>query len=178
MSTSPDEARRAVTRPDARSTDPEPRDLRPVQLVLLAGAVSVVSAGYGALMPLLPAWLSQQMPDLNTTNIARQVGFLSGAYTAGVLIGAPLWGMISDRLDRPHILILGLVGYVVSLLSLLLLPSSGYFWAIYALRAAAGLFVAAVIPVVPALVAAHTPKALRARRFARLGASPGSALRH
>lgn len=171
MSTTLGEARRALTRPDARSTDLEPRDLRPVQLVLLAGAVSVVSAGYGALMPLLPAWLSQQMPALNTTEIARQVGFLSGAYTAGVLIGAPLWGMISDRLGRPHILILGLVGYVVSLLSLLLLPSSGYFWAIYALRAAAGLFVAAVIPIVPALVAAHTPKALRARRFAWLGAA-------
>ena len=165
------EARHAMTRPDARSTAPDPRDLRPVQLLLLAGAVSVVSAGYGALMPLLPAWRSQQMPDLSTTEIARQVGFLSGAYTAGVLVGAPMWGMISDRLGWPHILIVGLVGYVASLLSLLLLPSSGWFWAIYALRAAAVLFVAAVIPIVPALVAAHTPKALRARRFAWLGAA-------
>lgn len=34
-----------------------------------------------------------------------------------------------------------------------------------------GLFVAAVVPIVPALVAAHTPKILRARRFAWLGAA-------
>ncbi len=148
----------------------ESGDLRPLQLLFLAAAVFVVSAGYGALLPLLPAWLTQQMPGSTPSEVARHVGFLSGAYTAGVLVGAPVWGRISDRLGRPRILIFGLVGYVTSLL-LLLLPSMGELWTIYALRAAAGLFVAAVVPVVPALVAAHTPKAIRARRFAWLGAA-------
>ncbi|MEO7941146.1 MAG: MFS transporter [Burkholderiaceae bacterium] len=130
----------------------------------------VVSAGYGSLLPLLPGWLSLQIPGLTPVEVARHVGFLSGAYTAGVLVGAPIWGRISDRLGRPRILVMGLVGYVASLL-LLLLPSMGELWAIYVLRASAGLFVAAVVPVVPALVAAHTPKAIRARRFAWLGAA-------
>ena len=120
-------------------------------------------------MPLLPAWLAQQMPDASPPEIARHVGFLSGAYAAGVLVGAPIWGYISDRLGRPHILIAGLIGYVASLL--LLLPATGGLWAIYGLRVAAGLCVAAIMPVVPALVAAHTPVALRARRFAWLGAA-------
>ena len=154
----------------AQPATPGSVDLRPLQLFFLAAAVFVVSAGYGALMPLLPAWLSQLIPESNPTEIARHVGFLSGAYTAGVLVGAPIWGLISDRLGRPRILIVGLIGYVASLL-LLLLPSIGGVWAIYALRAAAGLFVATVVPVVPALVAAHTPKGLRARRFAWLGAA-------
>ena len=145
-------------------------DLRPLQLLFLGAAVFVVSAGYGALLPLLPAWLSQQMPGSTPGEVARHVGFLSGAYTAGVLIGAPIWGLISDRLGRPRILIFGLIGYVASLL-LLLPPSLGGLGEIYVLRAAAGLFVAAVVPVVPALVAAHTPKAIRARRFAWLGAA-------
>ncbi len=145
-------------------------DLRPLQLFFLAAAVFVVSAGYGALLPLLPGWLAQQMPGSTPGEVARHVGFLSGAYTAGVLVGAPIWGLISDRLGRPRILVLGLVGYVVSQL-LLLLPLMGSLWAIYALRGAAGLFVAAVVPVIPALVAAHTPKAIRARRFAWLGAA-------
>ena len=148
----------------------EPADLRPLQLFFLAAAVFVVSAGYGALMPLLPAWLSQLMPESNPAEVARHVGFLSGAYTAGVLVGAPIWGLIADRAGRPRILIVGLVGYVASLL-LLLLPGMSDLWAIYALRTAAGVFVAAVIPLVPALVAAHTPQALRARRFAWLGAA-------
>jgi MFS family permease len=147
----------------------EHADLRPLQLFFLAAAVFVVSAGYGALLPLLPAWLAQQAPQSTPGEVARHVGFLSGAYTAGVLVGAPVWGMISDRLGRPRILILGLVGYVVSLL--LLLSSMDSLWTIYMLRAAAGLFVAAVVPVVPALVAAHTPKEIRARRFAWLGAA-------
>ncbi len=147
----------------------EPDDLRLMQLFFLAAAVFVVSAGYGALMPLLPVWLLQQMPESSASEIARHVGFLSGAYTAGVLVAAPIWGWISDRLGRPRILIIGLIGYVASLL-LLLVPMDGL-WAIYGLRAAAGVFVAAVVPVVPALVAAHTPTARRARRFAWLGAA-------
>jgi MFS family permease len=149
---------------------PEPADLRPLQLFFLAAAVFVVSAGYGSLLPLLPAWLVQQMPGSAPAEVSRHVGFLSGAYTAGVLVGAPIWGLISDRIGRPRILIAGMIGYVASLL-LLLLPSLGSLWAIYGLRTGAGLFVAAVVPVVPALVAAHTPAARRARRFAWLGAA-------
>ena len=155
--------------PGAQPAAAEPHDLGPLQLFFLAGAVFVVSAGYGALLPLLPAWLSR-LSGTDPADVARHVGFLSGAYTAGVLVGAPIWGLISDRLGRPRILIAGLIGYVLSLL-LLLLPSMSGLWAIYALRTGAGLFVAAVVPVVPALVAAHTPTAVRARRFAWLGAA-------
>ena len=143
--------------------------LRPVQLAWLAAAVFIVSAGYGALLPVLPAWLAGVMPGANATEVGRHVGFLSGVYAAGVLLGAPLWGVVSDRVGRGRILIAGLVGYVGSLL-LLLVPAMAGLWAIYALRATTGFFVAAVVPVVAALVAEHTPEQLRARRFAWLGA--------
>ena len=143
--------------------------LRPVQLAWLAAAVFIVSAGYGALLPVLPAWLAGLMPGANATEVGRHVGFLSGVYAAGVLLGAPLWGVVSDRVGRGRILIVGLVGYVGSLL-LLLVPAMAGLWAIYALRATTGFFVAAVVPVVAALVAEHTPEELRARRFAWLGA--------
>ena len=149
---------------------PEPQALRPMQLAFLAAAVFIVSAGYGGLLPVLPAWLAQQMPQADAAEVARHVGFLSGAYAAGVLVGAPLWGMVSDRVGRPRILVSGMVGYVVSLL-LLLVPTLGSLSAIYVLRVAAGLCVAAVIPVVSALVAEHTPQVLRARRFAWLSAA-------
>ena len=143
--------------------------LRPAQLAWLAAAVFIVSAGYGALLPVLPAWLAGVMPGANATEVGRHVGFLSGVYAAGVLLGAPLWGVVSDRVGRGRILIAGLVGYVGSLL-LLLVPAMAGLWAIYALRATTGFFVAAVVPVVAALVAEHTPEELRARRFAWLGA--------
>ena len=146
-----------------------PAGLRPVQLAWLAAAVFIVSAGYGALLPVLPAWLASMMPGVNAAEVGRHVGFLSGVYAAGVLIGAPLWGVVSDRVGRGRILIIGLVGYVASLL-LLLVPSMAGLWAIYALRGTTGFFVAAVVPVVSALVAEHTPEPQRARRFAWLGA--------
>ena len=67
-----------------------PALLRFVQLAWLAAAVFVVSAGYGALMPLLPGWLKSMMPVASAADLARHVGYLSGAYAAGVLVGAPL----------------------------------------------------------------------------------------
>ena len=123
----------------------------------LAAAVFVVSAGFGALLPLLPGWLAQMLPGATALDIARHVGFLSGIYTAGVLVGAPLWGLIADRVGLGRVLIIGLVGYVASLI-LVLVPGFDTIYAIYALRAMTGFFVAAVIPVVSALVAEHTPE--------------------
>ena len=146
--------------------------LRLVQLGWLAGSVFIVSAGYGALLPVLPGWLASMMPGVSAGELGRHVGFLSGVYAAGVLLGAPLWGIVSDRVGRGRILIIGLVGYVASSL-LLLIPSmaggSGI-GGLYAMRGTTGFFVAAVVPVVAALVAEHTPQAQRARRFAWLGA--------
>ncbi len=149
-----------------------PAGLRLVQLGWLAGAVFIVSAGYGALLPVLPGWLASMMPGASASEVGRHVGFLSGVYAVGVLVGAPLWGIVSDRVGRGRILIIGLVGYVASSL-LLLIPSitgeSGIA-GLYALRGTTGLFVAAVVPVVAALVAEHTPDDKRARHFAWLGA--------
>ena len=145
------------------------QDLGVAQLGWLAAAVFVVSAGYGALMPLIPDWLRPLMGDADPAALARHVGYLSAIYTAGILLGAPLWEMLADRLGRARVLLVGLIGYVASLLPLLRPESLGVV-GIYALRGATGFFVAAVVPVVPALVAQYTPESIRARRFAWLGA--------
>lgn len=152
-----------------RQRSPASRGLGAWQLAWLAAAVFVVSAGYGALMPLLPAWLAPLMTVDGQADVARHVGLLSGLYAAGVLIGAPLWGLVSDRWGRGRILVIGLVGYVASLLPLLR-PDWIGLAGIYTSRGTTGFFVAAVVPVVPALVAEHTPQDQRARRFAWLGA--------
>ena len=143
--------------------------LRSAQLVWLAAAVISVSAGYGALMPVLPGWLGSMMAGASDIVIARHVGFLIGIYAAGVLVGALFWGAVSDRIGRSRILIIGLISYGASLL-LLLIPTTSGLWGLYAARAANGFFVAAVVPVVSALVAEHTPLEQRARRIAWLSA--------
>ena len=161
-------ARKSAAAARARAAAAPPL-LKP-QLTFLAAALFIVSLGYGALMPVLPVWLAPFSAPEDAADVAGHVGFLSGAYAAGVLVGAPLWGYLSDRIGRSRILIAGMVGYVASMLLLLLAPSWGGLWVIYALRTAAGLCVAAVIPIVPAIVAEQTPDAMRARRFAWLGA--------
>lgn len=122
----------------------QPDRLSPAQVAWLAITIFAVSEDFGALMPVLPAWLNTLM------------------------LGAPLWGVVGDRVGYGRILILGLVGFVVASL-LLLIPALTAVWSMYALRGATGFFVAAVILVVAALVAEHTPVAQRARRFAWLG---------
>ena len=66
------------------------QDLGVAQLGWLAAAVFVVSAGYGALMPLIPDWLRPLMGDADPAALARHVGYLSGIYTAGILLGAAM----------------------------------------------------------------------------------------
>ncbi|RYG07548.1 MAG: MFS transporter, partial [Burkholderiales bacterium] len=70
------------------------------EVAWLAAAVFVVSAGYGALLPVLPGWLMLMLPAATPAEIARHIGFASGVYAMGVLVGAPLWGFISDRVGR------------------------------------------------------------------------------
>lgn len=142
--------------------------LRRSEVAWLATAVFVVSAGYGALLPVLPGWLMLMLPAATPVDIARHIGFASGVYAMGVLVGAPLWGFISDRIGRNLVLITGFAGYVVSLLALLV-PGWVGIGGLYVLRGSAGFFVAAIVPLVSVIVAERTVEAQRARRFAWLG---------
>ncbi len=98
----------------------EPAGLGPVPLFFLAGSVFAVSAGYGALMPLLPAWLLQHMPDASPAQIARHAGFLTGVYAAGL-------GLIHIRTcaGKGRILAVRQTGFLLqwpTLLTLLMFP--------------------------------------------------------
>ena len=64
-------------------------------------------------MPVLPGWLGSMMPGASASAIARHVGLFSGVYAAGVLFGALLWGVLSNRVGRSRILIIGLIGYLL-----------------------------------------------------------------
>ena len=59
-------------------------ELRPVQVVWLAGSVFIVSAGYGALLPVLPGWRASLMPGVSAAEVGRHVGFLGGVMMLGL----------------------------------------------------------------------------------------------
>lgn len=156
-----------MRRPSTAMPSGNPR-LRRSEVAWLAVAVFVVSAGYGALLPVLPDWLRSVIPWASSPEIARNVGLLSATYALGVLLGAPLWGVISDRVGRNRILLIGFSGYVASLAALLL-PGGTGISQLYVLRGCAGFFVAAIVPLVSVIVAEGSTDAERARRFAWLG---------
>lgn len=137
------------------------------ELVALGAAVFVVALGYGALMPVLPAWLATVDPGGASDVIARHVGELAAVYMAGIFLGAIGWGYASDLIGRRVILLAGFALYLFSQLALVHVASVA---AVYALRLFAGVAGSAVVPVATAVVVERSPPHKQSSRVAFMGA--------
>ena len=138
------------------------RHLVDVRFLLLLVAGLAVSMSYGVTLPLLPE-LVHRVQVGGVDAAARHTGWLTGVYTAALFACAPVWGAVSDFLDRRWIIALGLAG---SAAALLLLGTADSLAGFYLARIAAGLVAAAVMPAVLAYVAETTAPERRQRRFA------------
>ncbi|MEJ5992358.1 MFS transporter [Ramlibacter sp. PS3R-8] len=127
--------------------------------VLLAAAL-VVSMGYGVTLPLLPGVLE---PLVSRPSVAGHTGWLTAAFTLALVLFSPVWGAISDRMDRRKVIALGLAGTGLALWSLDLASSLP---ALYAARIVAGGMSAAVAPAVFSCMVDGTLPAQRQNRFA------------
>ena len=138
-----------------------------MKLLLFATLVLVFSAsvGFGVVTPGLPAALTQMRPGLTAEQLAWHTGLLTGVYTLmGFGLARP-WGQLSDRVGRKPVLLAAAAGHAVMLTLFPLVP--GLVLA-YLLRAVAGMFAAAIVPVGLAWLSDVSPQPLRARRFAAL----------
>lgn len=130
-------------------------------------AVFTVSAGYGAVLPHLPDLVERLLgPGAQPAAVSRHTGLLTGVYTFGLFVFAPLWGRASDRLGRRGVLFAGLAGFGMATL---VLSSAESLAALYAERFVSAAFAAAVTPVAAAAIGelAKTEQA-RARSLAML----------
>lgn len=125
-------------------------------LLLAAGAVAM---SYGVTLPWLPVLLGR----IEGARIAEHTGWLTGAYTLAVLVCSPLWGALSDRLDRRWVMAAGLSGATLSLAAL---EAAASLEMLYASRVLAGTASAAVLPAVLSAVTRATARERRQRRFA------------
>lgn len=136
------------------------------RLVLPLAAVFVVAMGYGVVLPVLPFTLERALGEVARASIAWHTGLLTGVYMLALFLFAPLWGHVSDRIGRRAVILLGLAGFSAAMLWFALARGLVF---VYGARAFAGVFAAAVLPVVLAWVGdAGTP---RARAFAWLSAA-------
>lgn len=138
------------------------RPLGDVPFLLLLVAGLAVSMSYGVTLPVLPELvLRVQGGGLDVA--ARHTGWLTSAFTVALFVFSPIWGVVSDFLERRWVIAAGLAG---SAIALLLLGVADSLAGVYAARIAAGLVAAAVMPAVLAYVAETTAPARRQRHFA------------
>lgn len=140
--------------------------------LMLTAAVFVVFMGYGSLLPVLTPFIEHLAGD-GGRQVSWHAGMLTGAYTLALFAFAPVCGRLSDRAGQRPVLLMGLAGYVVTLL---LFGLSRTLCQAYAMRIASGVCAATILPVAMAFAGASYPAELRARRFAWLSAASGLGL--
>jgi MFS transporter, DHA1 family, multidrug resistance protein len=137
-------------------------------------AAFAVGVGYGVVLPFLPFLLERLGQSSSGGAIQRTTGLLTGAYTIGPVIFAPLWGALSDRMGRRPVLLIGLLGFTVTLG---LSAAAASLTTLYAARLLNGAFAAAVTPIILAIIADCSPDdGWRARRFGWVGIASISGL--
>ena len=113
-------------------------------------AVFSVSVGYGVALPLLPYLIERLLGSgidgegVEAVQISRHTGLLTGVYALALFLFAPMWGRLSDWLGRRGVLLVGLLGFGVSMLVFSFIESLAL---VYAERFLSGMFASAVAPV-------------------------------
>ena len=128
-------------------------------------AVFTVSVGFGVVLPLLPYLIERLLgAEVEAARVSRHTGLLTAVYTLSLFLFAPLWGRLSDRRGPRGVLLVGLLGFGVTMLTFSFVES---LVAVYAERFLSGMFAAAVTPVAAAVIGRFTTTEQgRARRLA------------
>ena len=130
-------------------------------IVPLLLAEFIVWLGFGALLPVLPIYFTQQGVDL------ALLGLVIAAWPAARLFGEPAFGWLADRTARVPIMVGGLIA--TGIFSILPLVFTGPL-AFLVLRAGAGLSTAAYDPAARGFLTDATPPDRRGEAFGLYGA--------
>ena len=131
-------------------------------LVAVLLAVFAVSIGFGVMLPLLPYLIERLLgAGVVAAQVSRHTGMLTAVYTVAIFLFAPYWGRLADRLGPRRVLLVGLLGFAVTMLVFAFVES---LVAIYVERFLSGMFAAAVSPVATAVVGAFSTTPQRRAR--------------
>ena len=140
-------------------------ELSATTMATLMLAVFTVSIGFGIVLPLLPFLIERLLGvGVAAARVSRHTGLLTAVYTFSLFLFAPIWGRLSDRHGPRGALLLGLLGFGVSMLVFSFVESLA---AVYMERFLSGLFASAVTPVAASVIGRFvTTEQGRARRLA------------
>jgi len=133
-------------------------------LYILTFVLFVVMLGYGIVIPILPFYVE----DMGAGGM--ELGLLVASYAVMRLICGPIWGSLSDRVGRKPILIIGILGYAITMLWFGLATQ---LWMLFAARILSGILSSATAPTSMAYIGDSTPEKERGGGMGMLGAAGG-----
>ncbi len=127
-------------------------------------AMLAITVGYSIVLPILPFLIERLTGTADSAALSRHTGLLTGTYVLAIFLFAPLWGRLSDRRGRTPVMLLGLIGFAITVGLFALVERLPL---LYIGRFLDGVFAAAITPAAYALIGDHAPsKKWRAHRFA------------
>ncbi len=133
-------------------------------VLILSLTLAVVMLGFGMVMPVFPFYIESMGAS------GSELGLLIAISPLMQLVFAPIWGSVSDRRGRKPVLLLGLLGYGVSML---LFGLATELWMLFAARGVGAILSAATMPTTMAYVSDCTSKEDRGGGIGALGAATG-----
>ena len=133
-------------------------------LYILTFVLFVVMLGYGVIIPILPFYIE------NMGAGGTELGLLVASYAVMRLVFGPIWGGLSDRFGRKPILLVGILGYVITMVWFGL---ANTLWMLFAARILSGVLSSATAPTTMAFIGDSTLESERAGGMGLLGAAGG-----
>jgi DHA1 family multidrug resistance protein-like MFS transporter len=133
-------------------------------VAILSLTLGVVMLGFGMVMPIMPFYIESMGAS------ATELGLLVAISPFIQLVASPVWGSVSDRHGRRPVLVVGLLGYGISML---LFGLSTQLWMLFAARGVGALLSAATMPTTMAYVGDSTSEKERGGGMGTLGAAMG-----
>jgi DHA1 family multidrug resistance protein-like MFS transporter len=133
-------------------------------LFILAFTLVVVTLGFGVVMPIIPFYMEQLGAG------GTELGLLVASYAVMRLIFGPIWGSLSDRVGRKPILMIGVLGYGITMVGFGLATQ---LWMMFAARILSGVLSSATSPTTMAYIGDSTSEEDRGGGMGILGAAAG-----
>lgn len=131
---------------------------------ILALTLTVVTLGVGMVVPILPFYMEKLGAG------GTELGLLTACYALMRLIFGPLWGSLSDRVGRKPVMLVGILGYAVTMFWFGLATE---LWMMFVARTLSGILSAATSPTIMAYIGDSMPEDERSGGMGKLGAAMG-----
>jgi DHA1 family multidrug resistance protein-like MFS transporter len=133
-------------------------------LAILAFSLVVVMLGFGMVVPVFPFLIERMGVG------GGALGLLVAVAALTEFLFGPIWGSVSDRIGRKPVLMVGMLGYG---LSLVLFGLSTELWMLFASRALSGVLSSAALTTAMAYIGDSTPEKTRGGGMGALGGAAG-----